>query len=165
MSTRTFNASPDQRFELFDNEFGQVLHRKYRLRILWHLQDGPRRFGEIRKGLSNGANGAKGVAPRVLSRELKALVEVGLLRRKAYNIVPPRVEYCLTPMGRTLLPIISRLRDWGIRHLPSHSLFETRRRLPQPTKRYAHVARGRILFQAPPLARSRDATLPRRCKG
>ena len=123
MSKRKLHSSADQRFELSEDSFHQVIHGKYRLRILWNLKDGPRRFGEIKKRLNHGAAGTKGVAPRVLSRVLKALTEVGLVRRRAYDTVPPRVEYSLTPLGRTLLPIISRLHDWGIRHvLPQSAL-------------------------------------------
>jgi len=93
----------------------QIIRSKYKLRILWDLQHGSRRFGEIRKRLSLGAE-TKEVAPRVLSRELKCLVELGLLHRKAYEVVPPRVEYRLTPVGRSLLPVIWKIVEWGTRH-------------------------------------------------
>jgi len=94
----------------------EIIRSKYKLKILWDLQHGSRRFGEIRKGLSRGAAEAKEVAPRVLSRELKCLVELGLLHRKAYEVVPPKVEYRLTALGRSLLPVISKIVEWGTRH-------------------------------------------------
>jgi len=97
----------------------QILGSKYKLRILWNLQDQARRFGEIRKSLSAGG-ASKDVAPRVLGRELKSLVELGLIRRKAYNEIPPRVEYRLTALGRSLLLVISAIVEWSKSH-PSRS--------------------------------------------
>jgi len=93
-----------------------MISGKYKLRIVWDLQDGPKRYGEIRSGLLRGASGAE-IAPRVLSRELKALTESGLIERRDYGVVPPRVEYRLTRKGRSFVPVISAIRDWGARHL------------------------------------------------
>ena len=143
MSTRSVHMSLDEKFEVFDNGFQQLVHGKYKLRILWHLQCGPRRFGEIKKGLNTGTLGTKGVAPRVLSRELKVLAGIGLVRRRAYNVVPPRVEYSLTPLGRTLLPIISRLRDWGIRHALPQPAKRTYQSVSQMTEPFSGSARAR----------------------
>jgi DNA-binding HxlR family transcriptional regulator len=98
-------------------EFQRIISGKYKLRILWDLQDGPRRYGEIRSGLLRGAAGSAPVAPRVLSRELKALGESGLIVRKDYGVVPPKVEYRLTPRGRSFIPIIAAIRRWGDRNL------------------------------------------------
>jgi len=61
----------------------------------------------------------KEIAPRVLSRELRSLTSLGLVHRRPYNVVPPRVEYRLTALGRTLLPVIADLLEWGKRH-PAH---------------------------------------------
>ncbi len=94
----------------------EILRSKYKLRILWDLQHGPSRFGELRKRLSLKAANAREVAPRVLSRELKSLVALGLVRRKAHNIIPPRVEYRLTALGRSLLNVIAKIVEWGNRH-------------------------------------------------
>ncbi len=57
------------------------------------------------------------IAPRVLSRELKALTQNGLIDRKDYGVVPPKVEYRLTRKGRSFIPVISAIRQWGARHL------------------------------------------------
>jgi DNA-binding HxlR family transcriptional regulator len=97
--------------------FQKMISGKYKLRILWDLQDGPRRYGEIRSGLLRGAAGAPAIAPRVLSRELKALAQSGLIARKDYGLVPPKVEYRLTPVGRSFIPVIAEIRDWGERYL------------------------------------------------
>ena len=84
--------------------FQQIIGGKYKLRILWDLQDGPRRYGEIKSGLLRGGEGTAEIAPRVLSRELKALPESGLIERKDFGVVPPKVEYCLTRKARVLFP-------------------------------------------------------------
>jgi DNA-binding HxlR family transcriptional regulator len=97
--------------------FQKMISGKYKLRIVWDLQDGPKRYGEIRSGLLRGANGAAEIAPRVLSRELKALTESGLIDRRDYGVVPPRVEYRLTCKGKSFVPVISAIRNWGARHL------------------------------------------------
>ena len=64
-----------------------------------------------------GADGSAEVAPRVLSRELKALTESGLLERKDFGVVPPKVEYRLTRKGKSFVPVIAAIRHWGSRHL------------------------------------------------
>jgi DNA-binding HxlR family transcriptional regulator len=97
--------------------FQKMISGKYKLRIVWDLKDGPRRYGEIRTGLLRGANGSSEIAPRVLSRELKALAESGLIDRKDYGVVPPKVEYRLTRKGRSFVPVIAAIREWGTRHL------------------------------------------------
>jgi DNA-binding HxlR family transcriptional regulator len=81
------------------------------------LKDGPLRYGEIKAGLLRGAEGSREIAPRVLSRELKALTQIGLLGRKDYGLVPPKVEYCLTREGQSFIPVIDVVREWGRHHL------------------------------------------------
>jgi DNA-binding HxlR family transcriptional regulator len=97
--------------------FQKLISGKYKLRIVWDLKDGPLRYGEIRTGLLRGADGTQEIAPRVLSRELKALTRSGLIDRKDYGVVPPKVEYRLTHKGRSFVPVISAIRKWGARHL------------------------------------------------
>ena len=97
--------------------FQKLISGKYKLRIVWDLKDGPRRYGEIRTGLLRGMDGSAEIAPRVLSRELKALAESGLIDRKDYGVVPPKVEYRLTRKGKSFVPIIAAIRDWGDRYL------------------------------------------------
>ncbi|HEX7439490.1 MAG TPA: helix-turn-helix domain-containing protein [Caldimonas sp.] len=99
--------------------FQTMVSGKYKLRIVWDLKDGPLRYGEIRSGLLRGSDATREIAPRVLSRELKALAETGLIDRKDYGVVPPRVEYSLTRKGRSFVPVISAIREWGTRHLGS----------------------------------------------
>jgi DNA-binding HxlR family transcriptional regulator len=97
--------------------FQKLISGKYKIRIVWDLKDGPLRYSEIRRGLLRGSVGTPEIAARVLSRELKALVAAGLVDRKDYGVVPPKVEYRLTPAGRSFVPVISVIRDWGERHL------------------------------------------------
>ncbi|SDI85837.1 MULTISPECIES: winged helix-turn-helix transcriptional regulator [Bradyrhizobium] len=97
--------------------FQKLISGKYKLRIVWDLKDGPRRYGEIRTGLLRGMPGSAEIAPRVLSRELKALTESGLIDRKDFGVVPPKVEYRLTRKGRTFVPVVAAIKDWGTRHL------------------------------------------------
>src|ERR1041385_6459657 len=97
--------------------FQKMISGKYKLRIVWDLKDGPRRYGEIRSGLLGGAAGSPEIAPRVLSRKLKALTESGLIQRRDFGVVPPKVEYRLTAKGRSFVPVIAAMRNWGSRHL------------------------------------------------
>ena len=94
-----------------------MISGKYKLRIIWDLRDGPLRYGEIRTGLLRGASGSSEIAPRVLSRELKALTGGGLIDRKDFGVVPPKVEYRLTRKGKSFVPVVAAIRNWGMRHL------------------------------------------------
>jgi DNA-binding HxlR family transcriptional regulator len=97
--------------------FQKMISGKYKVRILWDLKDGARRYGEIRTGLLRGAADSPEISPRVLSRELKALAQAGLVARKDYGTVPPKVEYRLTRSGQSFIPIIAAIRKWGAHHL------------------------------------------------
>ena len=104
--------------------FQKMISGKYKLRIVWDLQHGPKRYGEIRTGLLRGADGSAEITPRVLSRELKALTASGLIDRRDYGVVPPKVEYRLTRKGKSFVPVIAAIRDWGTRHLAPQSAAE-----------------------------------------
>jgi DNA-binding HxlR family transcriptional regulator len=97
--------------------FQQMVSGKYKLRILWGLKEGWRRYGEIKSGLLTGNVGTAEIAPRVLSRELKTLVAMGMVERKDHQVFPLKVEYRLTCKGRSFLPIIAVIHKWGLRHL------------------------------------------------
>jgi DNA-binding HxlR family transcriptional regulator len=97
--------------------FQKMISGKYKLRIVWDLKDGARRYGEIRTGLLRGSIGSSEITPRVLSRELKALTESGLIDRRDFGVVPPKVEYRLTRKGKSFVPVIAAIKDWGTRHL------------------------------------------------
>ena len=98
-------------------KFQQMVSGKYKLRILWGLKGGWKRYAEIKRGLLTGSIGTAEIAPRVLSRELRTLVAMGMVERKDHQIFPLKVEYRLTRKGRTFLPIIAVIHEWGLRHL------------------------------------------------
>lgn len=93
--------------------FQKMIGGKYKLRIVWDLRDGPRRYGEIRSGLLRGTEGSAEITPRVLSRELKALTQSGLIDRRDFGEVPPKVEYRLTRKGKSFVPVVAAIREWG----------------------------------------------------
>jgi DNA-binding HxlR family transcriptional regulator len=97
--------------------FQKLISGKYKIRILWDLRDGPLRYNEIRRGLLRGARGTREIPARVLSRELKALTSAGIVERRDYGVVPPKVEYTLTVTGKSFVPVIAVIRDWGERHI------------------------------------------------
>lgn len=96
--------------------FQRMISGKYKARIIWDLKDGPLRYGELQRGLTRGAESGRAVTARVLSRELKALAAMGLIARKDFGLVPPKVEYRLTTLGRSFLPVIETIQAWGIRY-------------------------------------------------
>jgi len=79
---------------------------KWTLLIVRDLSEGRSRFCELERSLG-------GISPRTLSLRLRALEEEGILERRTYPEVPPRVEYALTEKGRALVPIIDSMRTYG----------------------------------------------------
>jgi DNA-binding HxlR family transcriptional regulator len=95
------------------NAFGNAVGGKYKMRIVWELKDGPQRYGELRRS-SWVSSMEKQVTARVLSRELKELEKRGLIHREQYPVVPPKVEYSLTDLGASLIPVIEQIVHWGL---------------------------------------------------
>lgn len=83
---------------------------KWKSLILWHLGENTLRFSELRKSLPQ-------VTQKMLTQQLRELEESGLVNRYIYTQVPPKVEYSLTATGRSLLPILATLCDWGIHYV------------------------------------------------
>ena len=79
---------------------------KWKVLILRDLLTGTKRFGELKKSIGN-------VSQKVLTAQLRAMEENGLLTRTVYAEVPPRVEYTLTDLGKSLKPILDAMWDWG----------------------------------------------------
>jgi DNA-binding HxlR family transcriptional regulator len=94
--------------------FNALTGGKHKLRILWELRSTSRRYSEIARALTE-ATGGVSITPRVLSRELRQLGLAGLITRKQYPVIPPRVEYRLTPEGRALLGVMRAVCRWGER--------------------------------------------------
>lgn len=82
------------------------LDGKWKGVILFHLMDKTLRFNELRRHLP-------AITQRMLTKQLRELEESGLISRTVYPVVPPRVEYALTPLGSTLKPVIRALAAWG----------------------------------------------------
>lgn len=83
-----------------------LIDGKWKSIILWHLLSGTRRFNEIRRHVA-------GCTPRMLTNQLRELEEDGLISRKVYAQVPPKVEYSLSPLGASMQPILAALKVWG----------------------------------------------------
>ncbi|MDO5116081.1 MAG: helix-turn-helix domain-containing protein [Synergistaceae bacterium] len=79
---------------------------KWKVLILRELMPGTRRFGELKKSLG-------GITQKVLTQQLRTMEKSGLLTRKVYAEVPPRVEYTLTETGRSLKPVLDAMQSWG----------------------------------------------------
>ena len=124
MKPRTTDSRKLRQFECPVYGFQKIINGKYKIRIIWDLRHGPRRYGEVRHSLLTGALGSKAIAPRVLSRELKELTAIGLIDRQDYREVPPKVEYQLTAEGQSLIPVISVMHNWGVEHLVRDSILK-----------------------------------------
>ena len=79
---------------------------KWKVLILRDLMPGTKRFGELKRSVGS-------VSQKVLTAQLRAMEESGLVRRKVYAEVPPRVEYSLTELGKSLKPILDSMWTWG----------------------------------------------------
>ncbi|WP_337997674.1 helix-turn-helix domain-containing protein [Oleispirillum naphthae] len=105
------------RFARFDGSPGcpveaaiGLIDGKWKSVILFHLLAGTLRFGEIRRHIVK-------VTPRMLTNQLRELEEDGLIERKVYAQVPPKVEYSLSPLGRSMEPVLLALKTWGDAHI------------------------------------------------
>ena len=88
---------------------------KYKALILWHLSEGKLRFSELRKVVNH-------ATPKMLTQQLRELESQDLIHREVFPVIPPKVEYSLTDLGRSLMPILVAMRDWGSSYLREHSL-------------------------------------------
>jgi DNA-binding HxlR family transcriptional regulator len=87
-----------------------VIGGKWKALILFWLRDQVWRFGELRRRIPD-------VSERMLTQQLRELEDHGIVRRKVYPVVPPKVEYSLTPYGKTLRPITELMCAWGKKHI------------------------------------------------
>lgn len=84
----------------------QLIGNKWKLLIIRNLLAGPQRFTELRKTIP-------GISQKVLTDNLRALEEDGLVDREVFAEVPPRVVYSLSELGNTLRPVIRAMQEWG----------------------------------------------------
>ncbi|WDZ96241.1 helix-turn-helix domain-containing protein [Herbaspirillum sp. WKF16] len=85
----------------------RLLGGRWRLLLVWFLLDGPKRFNELRRHLPT-------ISQRMLTLDLRALEQSGMISRTVYPEVPPRVEYALTEDGRRLRPLVDAFQDFGM---------------------------------------------------
>ena len=84
-----------------------LISDRWKVLILRDLMEGTKRFGELKKSIGS-------VTQKVLTANLRSMEESGLLSRKVYAEVPPRVEYTLTETGYSLKPVLDAMMDWGM---------------------------------------------------
>lgn len=88
---------------------GEVLFGKWKMRLLWFINEGHTRPSQLQRKIPDASR-------RVLNIQLKELEEHELVARKIYPVVPPKVEYSLTEFGKSLIPVIEALGQWGDEH-------------------------------------------------
>lgn len=93
----------------------ELIGGKYKALILWHLSENTLRFSELRKVIS-------GATAKMLTQQLRELESQNLVHREVFPIIPPKVEYSLTELGKSLLPILVAMRDWGADYLKTKNL-------------------------------------------
>jgi len=84
-----------------------IIGGKWKMLVLWHLgKSGTKRFGELKKLMP-------GITQRMLVNQLRELEDHLIVHREVYPVVTPKVEYSLTEQGRSLMPILDSMYDWG----------------------------------------------------
>ncbi len=83
---------------------------KWKPIILFLITKGANRFGVLQRGIT-------GISKQMLTKQLRELEADGILNRKIFAEIPPRVEYSITPLGESLLPIIQEMSKWGREHM------------------------------------------------
>jgi DNA-binding HxlR family transcriptional regulator len=86
-----------------------IIGGRWKANILSHLIEGTHRFGELRRK-------GRGVSQRMLTQQLREMELHGLITRKIFPEVPPRVEYTITPLGRSLRPVLNAMYEWGMKN-------------------------------------------------
>lgn len=84
----------------------RLIGGKYKALILWHLIPGAKRYGALQRIIPQ-------ATPKMLTQQLRELEQDGLVLRKVYPVVPPRVDYSLSPFGRSLKPLLDSMYAWG----------------------------------------------------
>ena len=84
-----------------------IISGKWKIPILWHLgKEGTKRFGELKKLIP-------AITHRMLVNQLRELEEASIIHREVYPVVPPKVEYSLTKLGESVMPILEEMHEWG----------------------------------------------------
>jgi len=88
----------------------ELIGGKYKSLILWHLSEGKLRFSELRSRVV-------GATLKMLTQQLRELESHKLIHREVFPVIPPKVEYSLTETGKSLMPILVAMRDWGANYM------------------------------------------------
>lgn len=91
---------------------------KYKALILWHLAERKLRFSQLNKLIPN-------ATAKMLTQQLREMEAQELIHRQVYPVVPPKVEYSLTDLGHSLMPVLIAMRDWGSDYLRNKNLTST----------------------------------------
>ncbi len=83
-----------------------IISGRWKVLIIQQLLEDKKRFNQLQRELG-------GITHRTLSKQLREMEDNGLIKRKDYGEIPPRVEYSLTPLGKSLTPILFAMHDWG----------------------------------------------------
>lgn len=87
----------------------RIILGKWKLSIIWFLATyGTMRYTELQKAFDDST-----LTQKMLTQHLKELQQDNLVNRKAYNVVPPKTEYSLTPLGETFIPVLRSMEEWG----------------------------------------------------
>ena len=92
----------------------ELIGGKYKSLILWHLSAGKLRFSELRQRVSS-------ATPKMLTQQLRELEKNQLVHREGYPVIPPKVEYRLSDVGKSLMPLLDSMCCWGELHRPAQS--------------------------------------------
>src|SRR5262245_39978210 len=87
-----------------------VIGGRWKIPILWHLAQETKRFSELQRSVA-------GITQKMLTQQLRELERDGVVNRRVYPEVPPKVEYSLTPLGRSLEPVVGAMCRWGVRRM------------------------------------------------
>ena len=87
-----------------------VIGGRWKVLILRELFNGTKRFGQLNRGLER-------ISQKMLTQQLREMEKEGIVHRKVFPQIPPKVEYSLTPLGRSLEPVLDAMHAWGLKHL------------------------------------------------
>jgi DNA-binding HxlR family transcriptional regulator len=90
----------------------KLIAGRWKIVILWYLFQDVKRFSELRRALS-------GMTQKVLTQQLREMERDGMIARKVFAQVPPKVEYSVTPLGSSLKPVVEAMHQWGKAHASS----------------------------------------------
>lgn len=87
----------------------EIIGGRWKVFVIHELLQGTRRFNELERALV-------GVSHRTLTQQLRELEQFGIVRREVFGEVPPKVEYSLTPLGRSMQPVLMAMHQWAVEH-------------------------------------------------